>query len=454
MALEITATYQLKEEYNDGAYASIYPQTGVDIICRVSYVYENEDIFEDLIMTNITSNYVNGKFEVYLENTTHSDGYWDSVTNLFIENIYNLQLQYMEYILEVEKARIYDASLTEYKEINVATLNYDDIPYDYDCINHSNLVINDDLYNQNPSTKGVFNKDGNVGGSGKNINLSFTALTKNSGETNTGHQLNAEFDLDIHNRRSFQRDEIYRFAIQFMDNLGRKSYPKWMLDCKMPNYTDENYGAYVWQNSGTIYYSFLYPQIQVINIPKNPDGTYMKWRVLRSKREQSDKTVLGTGLIAPTVKGRVWDNSGQPLPYVNYCAISLPSVKSLRGAYYLDMFDDNLPNSKDSEYPTDRQLLEIISPDIQFEKTDLSSAIIQVVGTLDNTLKYIYRLGSISDGDSISTSFSDGTSYCVGTETYKYIQRISKLTRYLKLDTPLTQLRTKVVESKLITPKE
>lgn len=453
MALKITAKYQLKEEYHydDGEYTSIYSQEGVT--CHVFYTYQNDEntTSEVLVMTNITSDYINGKFIVHLENETHEDSYWKDVTNFSIASINNLQLQYMKYTLELGHAKIYNASLTSYKTIYYDTLNYDGIPYNHDCVNHSNLVAKDDFYNQNPFSRGIFNIDGNIGGNGKNIDLSFTAFPRDSGETSDDYRLNGNFDPDVQNRKNYQRGEIYRFAIQFMDNLGRKSHPKWMLDCKMPEHTDENYGNYVWQHEGVIKYSFLYPQIRVKNIPKNPDGTYMKWRVLQVKREEQDKTIIGTGLVAPTIKSTMWEPDGNPEPELNYCAVSLPSVKSLRGAYHLDMFVDDVPNVMGSKYPTDRTLMEVISPDIQFNKTDISSCIIQVVGTLDNTSTYWYRLGKFGSDDS-TTWFGNYYSPITDPPPWNHIQRVKKLSRFLKLNTPLTQLRSPIETSKIVSP--
>ena len=75
-----------------------------------------------------------------------------------------------------------------------------------------------------------------------------------------------------------------------------------------------------------------------------------------------------------------------------------------------------------------------------------------IVGTLDNTSLYTYR-----HGDSefvVSGNWSDGTYYNYGGGiVYEYVQRVSKLSRFLKLDTPLSQLRTNIQESKIINPK-
>ena len=117
--------------------------------------------------------------------------------------------------------------------------------------------------------------------------------------------------------KGFQHEEIYRFGIQFFDKEGNPYFTKWIGDIKMPSYGDTNpnpdYAASLGFaalgvtpdfrlsfNIGTadLYTQALYVKFTVNNISFIND-LISGYQIVRVKREGSDKTILGAGMINP-----------------------------------------------------------------------------------------------------------------------------------------------------------
>lgn len=112
--------------------------------------------------------------------------------------------------------------------------------------------------------------------------------------------------------KGLQHEEIYRYGIQFFDLEGLPMFTKWVGDIKMPTYGDLNNnpdihasGAGIadfrlsYLNAGEIYGQILYIKFN-INVTGLKD-ICSGYRIVRVERlEDSDKTILGCGMITPT----------------------------------------------------------------------------------------------------------------------------------------------------------
>jgi hypothetical protein len=120
--------------------------------------------------------------------------------------------------------------------------------------------------------------------------------------------------------RDYQRDEIYRFAIQFFDTEGNPFFAKWIGDIKMPSNYDNNINAIYEDNSpapiadfrltftaNRVGYSEAFTNhLHIkffINIPTSVRNQISGYRIVRVKREEKDKTIKGVGLLNQTQLG-------------------------------------------------------------------------------------------------------------------------------------------------------
>lgn len=103
--------------------------------------------------------------------------------------------------------------------------------------------------------------------------------------------------------RGYQREELYRFGIQFYDKQGRGSFVKWIADIMMPSMYE------IVDNIGTISSNYVFSSVsgttQSINnlgVQFTVDTTSIKdqisaFSIVRVKREESDKTIKAAGLV-------------------------------------------------------------------------------------------------------------------------------------------------------------
>lgn len=95
------------------------------------------------------------------------------------------------------------------------------------------------------------------------------------------------------NYKLFKDEEIYRFGIEFYNNLGQTSLPKWIVDYKMPKGNLEG-------NFNTINVELkpaFYTWLNSYNFDNNnkPVG----YRIIRAERNEFDKTIVAQGIITP-----------------------------------------------------------------------------------------------------------------------------------------------------------
>lgn len=207
--------------------------------------------------------------------------------------------------------------------------NYDSIPETHDAINIYNDESDPTWFS--PTSQYKYQKDGiTLGGSGKNINYKFiTELIPSdysSGITvspphivmNNHSLTDASLDLNVlnpdgtlrliprgeqfknyasawahGNLAGYARGETYRFGIVFHSKKGSTSFVKWIGDIRFPDVED----GYPLQTAiGSTYY------LNVLGIQFDVDMSnlaedIMGYSIVRVKREDSDCTKVGSGML-------------------------------------------------------------------------------------------------------------------------------------------------------------
>ena len=169
----------------------------------------------------------------------------------------------------------------------------------------------------NPSTAGD-NVTLNVSSIENNNTESYQQYPNNFalGKCNAGIKYNSISTL----LRGYQRNEVYRFGIQFYDKSKKPYYVKWIGDIKFPDYWDYNANSLYENQAPTGIYDFRlvftadnvngvsnYRQAFVqhlgikftVNIPDEYIPLINGYSIVRVKREQKDKTITATGIINP-----------------------------------------------------------------------------------------------------------------------------------------------------------
>lgn len=304
-------------------------------------------------------NYLNNSSLTYNQGilTTDAGGsgkkFWDS-------RIYRFNSTY---------SRLYDSTGTSIQQILYASSpNYDAIPYNYACVNISNLVENNDTYYEN-SEEYKYKSSGSLGGSGKNMEMEYGVSLDNLDTTSSLHLRDGSIVEGFHdgNKPHFQSDEIYRYSIQFENYLGQKSYPKWIMDSRTPNLTMDD-GSGVFQELIQTHSSYSYitqvkrifPKFKIRNCPKNPDGSFMKWRILRVQRDGLNKTIIGTGLISATLGG--WETGLD----------AIGNQEPISAFYYKNNIYLN-PKETMSWSDINKTTLQLISPELTMSDIDISN---------------------------------------------------------------------------------
>lgn len=115
--------------------------------------------------------------------------------------------------------------------------------------------------------------------------------------------------------RGFQRNEIYRFGIQFFDKSKNTVFVKWIGDIKMPDFFDSNPNSFynngvatgitdfkpgfVGNNSGAYDEAFV-QSLGIkftVNIPVTLTTLIDGYSIVRVKREEADKSIVSQGYI-------------------------------------------------------------------------------------------------------------------------------------------------------------
>jgi hypothetical protein len=104
----------------------------------------------------------------------------------------------------------------------------------------------------------------------------------------------------------YMRGETYRFGIVVFDGKGRQSFSKWIGDIRMPDITDldvkftnginHDYRTVVDFTTYSVAY-VLGVQFTIANLPNG-----YTYKIVRARREDSDKSILGQGVLGWTIK--------------------------------------------------------------------------------------------------------------------------------------------------------
>lgn len=220
----------------------------------------------------------------------------DFDTRVYRYNIVDTAILYEDSVTSGKYYKLYGSSgMAEYWENGVMQTTYPNwsIPEDADVINPMNNVADDatlvtaNLYQ--------YNDLGDIGASGKNIRIR-TKIKQIVIREQTGNQ---EYiytaptqDLHSYNGQSiwnesytdygspminalfkgYQRGEIYRLGMRFIDSKGRRSYVKWMCDFRMPfPFTTSNNITYYYDGVPKYDYSIIDVQAHYYN----SSGTYI-----------------------------------------------------------------------------------------------------------------------------------------------------------------------------------
>lgn len=184
-----------------------------------------------------------------------------------------------------------------------------------------------------------FNENGNLGGSGININYEFqlSKILIDNRATNSGtlhvlqwsqpwsnpSWLNSSY-VDNNSYGSFaspinagyikgqMRDEVYAYAMVLRDKRGRRSYPKWIADIKMPAMGEfdvkttydidgvpKSDYALLYTNSNGDSYGLSLGVKFTVDLSMFGDEV-SGWEIVRMKRTDSDKTILDQGFVLGT----------------------------------------------------------------------------------------------------------------------------------------------------------
>jgi hypothetical protein len=134
-----------------------------------------------------------------------------------------------------------------------------------------------------------------------------------------GNNINAGFKYPPYTSalRGFQRNEIYRFGIQFFDKSKNPTFVKWIGDIKMPDFWDYNNNSTYSNGVATLVNDFRlsfvsrnstpYDEAFVqtlgikfeVNIPNEISKLIDGYSIVRVKREDKDKTITSSGYLVP-----------------------------------------------------------------------------------------------------------------------------------------------------------
>jgi len=264
--------------------------------------------------------------------------------------------------------------------LSKTTPDYASVPHDYDCLNAYNITTQNDYWYNNPTIANKYTTDGVIGSSGANIGIKFNSPTLHKIDEGTEYQtFQAPLTQELLGRRkTYQEDEIYRLSIQFRDNKGRESFPKWIIDMRMPDYLDRS-GSYIYISGIATYTSNLHPTLKVNNLPVNDDGTNMDWRILRVKRDGKDKTVLGEAVISPTLNGSISGTGTGNHETDIYGAGKIMNASEYAGGTYLRY--DNVP-----DVGVNHGFIQIYTPEAFFSDLNLDGCYLNHQGFLRNTV--------------------------------------------------------------------
>ena len=266
-------------------------------------------------------------------------------------------------------------------ELNVDTSTYS-VPDNHDCINRNYSDYKFTSFS-NPST---------LGAEGKHFKLIVKKTPMTEAES-VKHQY-------------LKDKEIYRFAIEFFNDLGQSSDPKWMADIQAPSGNLE--GTY-----NTIEFEVKPEFTSWLNTTQFGDNQKpVGYRLLRADRTLSDMTIIAQGLINPMVANykhtgdklsgrdyahldqtskmpsmvRVFDYDVQPMRAVrDYADLS----ENVEGRWYYGRDTETIDANSRDDYRAQTcqfsRLMQMFTPELLFSNFEIDSSFkLRVLGMVRN----------------------------------------------------------------------
>lgn len=139
-------------------------------------------------------------------------------------------------------------------------------------------------------------------------------------------------------RRGYQRGEVYRFGIVFFDLKGVPGLVKWIGDIQFPDINEYEYSGVSTEffplteegADGTYQFNSMYIEFRV-NITAEIRSKISGYSIVRVKRAESDRTIIGQGILTATLQ----DDYGTPRSFIpnifeyNHDAIHSPAHPDL-----------------------------------------------------------------------------------------------------------------------------
>lgn len=270
-------------------------------------------------------------------------------------------------------------SWTLYDSNGVTTGTYvndwTEIPENWDCINPFNNYENDSIHYSTRKDRFEFQQNGTVlGAEGPNVKVwlvtrklfidTYNSTTNpdyiKAGATRQlisdslpsyGYYYNYASARNCMLYTGFQAEEIYRIAVVLIDNKGRRSFPKWICDFRMPSRMD--YEDLAYNSSAVISNNWL------LAIHLDPDSLpegIVGYQIYKAKRTYADKFVKAQGLVTHTLTST---ESVNPIYILPFRPKLIDSSNNADASGFSNIYD------YDSDNPT---VLKLISSDISFRQ--------------------------------------------------------------------------------------
>ena len=140
------------------------------------------------------------------------------------------------------------------------------------------------------------------GGSGPNVSYSFSTTDLNIDKVPTidnpnkyGGDEDYSNPLACQKYTGYNRNETYRFGIEFFNIKGQKSSVKWIGDIRMP-YIESSSPTIAIASTETVTARVLGVEFTINNIPTGVTG----YRIVRVKRTENDKCIVTAGMASLT----------------------------------------------------------------------------------------------------------------------------------------------------------
>lgn len=271
------------------------------------------------------------------------------------------------------------------------------VPETYDCINPYNDPSLDKyrtdtlpswvhLYNFKYQSDGV-----TLGGEGTKVKYTFTEHEFTISDTGTVYNEDYAYNTDYSNVNieipflGNQRDETYRYGLEFFDTKGRAATVKWIGDIRMPYYSD-TYGE-PFSNDGTTATGKALGLVFTINTASAYAAGARYFKIVRVKREADDRSILAQGVIPTTFL--YTDGSGIPsyrLYTIPYTATATVSTIN-KSVYVFEFISPEVNFNKNLSY-TSGDTLELIGVSNNVYQYDNFSNSSVTVGTLPTSSSY------------------------------------------------------------------